>query len=68
MTPKQLRKPTPDLVVSYVTRFEQEGFLVADKAIFKLFQAFPHNQKIENVFVKRKQTHLMTENVPTWVG
>jgi len=24
--------------------------------------------EVYNVFVKRKQTHLMTENVPTWVG
>jgi len=52
MTPRQLRKPTPDLVVSYVTRFEQKGFSVADEAISKLFQAFPYNQKIEDVWLK----------------
>lgn len=52
MTPRQLRKPTPDLIVSYVTRFEQKGFSIADKAISKLFQAFPHNQKIEDVWLK----------------
>jgi hypothetical protein len=53
MTPRQLRKPTPSLVTSYVTRFERNTlFAVTDGAISKLFQTFPHNCFIEDVLLK----------------
>jgi hypothetical protein len=44
--------PTLDFVESYISRFDQEGFGITDKAITRLIRAFPHNHDLEDVLLK----------------
>lgn len=53
MTSGQLQRPTSGLVASYIEQFEQdEAYAAPDRALFKLFQAFPHNRNLEDVLLK----------------
>jgi hypothetical protein len=52
-TVQQPQKPTAESVKAYVDEFEKDDWRVAtDKALDKLFEAFPHNCKIEEVYLK----------------
>jgi len=44
--------PTPDFVEGYISRFNQEGFGITDKAITRLVTAFPYNHDLEDVLLK----------------
>ncbi len=48
----QLINPTPDIVSTYNSRFEAEGYGLTARAIRKLFQVFPKNDQLEEVLLK----------------
>lgn len=47
-----LLRPTPEVVKTYLDRFEKDGYGITDNAIFKLFTTFPCNDRIEEVLLK----------------
>jgi len=48
----KLQTPTANLVISYQKQFEQGEYAIIDKAISKLFQTFPRNDRFEEVLLK----------------
>jgi hypothetical protein len=49
----ELARPTPDLLRSYVEKFEKdERYYVGDQAIIKLFKLLPSNKDLEDVLLK----------------
>jgi len=48
----KLQTPTANLVISYQKQFEQGEYAITDKAISKLFQTFPRNDRVEEVLLK----------------
>lgn len=50
---KPLAIPSPELISTYITKFEQDPATAAsDQAVSKAFHAFPHNDRIEEVLLK----------------
>ena len=53
MMPQHLKEPTPDLVESYVVRFDNDAeYAAGEKIIADLFRSLPDNRDIDDVWHK----------------
>jgi hypothetical protein len=61
---KKLKKPTIKLVKAYLRRFEQKAkYVNSDKALLRLLQAFPQNDRLEIVLLRAYPNNPEQRNV-----